>query len=230
MIRRKFPIGLVLLMTLILTGILQPVSSLETVAQQGRECRTFRETGKMVCGAFLNYWLINGGVTIFGYPVSNEFNETSKLDGKEYLTQYFERVALEWHPENKAPYDVLLAHLGASQFKGQYSGREPGVPNIDTLYNLPIYSAAYDVKVERMRVGNLKNKTTFVTKDSGQLVLGFYKDIMAKNPQWRLYIDMTDALEFSTPPEAEYTLVVVIRATVLGQTFVELLAYYNPPG
>ena len=33
-------------------------------------------------------------------------------DGKSYRVQYFERARLEHHPENPAPYDVLLGQFG----------------------------------------------------------------------------------------------------------------------
>jgi hypothetical protein len=39
--------------------------------------------------------------------------ETNPTDGKQYLTQHFERARLEYHPENAGtPYDVLLGLLG----------------------------------------------------------------------------------------------------------------------
>ena len=33
-------------------------------------------------------------------------------DGKTYQVQYFERVRMEYHPENQPPYDVLLGQFG----------------------------------------------------------------------------------------------------------------------
>ena len=32
----------------------------------------FRQTAHYIKDAFLNYWLMNGGVTLYGYPVSEE--------------------------------------------------------------------------------------------------------------------------------------------------------------
>ncbi|MFL5735444.1 MAG: alpha/beta fold hydrolase, partial [Chloroflexia bacterium] len=37
------------------------------------------------------------------------------LNGKPYTVQYFERAVFELHPENAAPYDVLLSQLGTFQ-------------------------------------------------------------------------------------------------------------------
>ncbi len=113
--------------TMVLTTVFQPLSHIEALAQQ-QGCQTFRETGKMVCGRFLQYWQQNGGLAQQGFPISNEFREKSDLDGKEYIVQYFERAVFEMHPENKPPYDVLLSQLGTFRFRDKYKGVEPGAP------------------------------------------------------------------------------------------------------
>ena len=74
--------------------------------------RTFPETGHTVGGPFLDYWSGHGGLVQQGYPISEEMQERSPLDGKTYTVQYFERAVFERHPEYKAPYDVLLTQLG----------------------------------------------------------------------------------------------------------------------
>lgn len=67
----------------------------------------FEETRHTLANGFKKYWDENGGVAVFGYPISEEFEE----DG--YIVQYFERARLEWHPENAGTdYEVLLGHLG----------------------------------------------------------------------------------------------------------------------
>ena len=63
-------------------------------------------------------------------PISDEFLEKSDLDGKTYSVQYFERAVFEMHPENKAPYDVLLSQLGTNRYKAKYPG---GVAAIRTV-------------------------------------------------------------------------------------------------
>jgi iron complex transport system substrate-binding protein len=72
----------------------------------------FSETGKTIGGKFRAYWESHGGLAQQGYPVSDEFTEVSKLNGKSYTVQYFQRAVLELHPENQAPNDVLLSQLG----------------------------------------------------------------------------------------------------------------------
>ncbi|MEO8285080.1 MAG: copper resistance CopC family protein [Chloroflexota bacterium] len=82
----------------------------------------FKETGKRVGGKFLDYWNKNGGLAQQGYPISDEFQEKSALDGKTYTVQYFERAVFELHPENAAPYDVLLSQLGTFRYQQKYPG------------------------------------------------------------------------------------------------------------
>src|SRR5206468_1525531 len=55
---------------------------------------------------FRDYWQRYGGLTQFGYPITEEFREVSPTDGKAYTVQYFERARFEWHPEKRPPYDV----------------------------------------------------------------------------------------------------------------------------
>src|SRR5437763_15727253 len=75
-------------------------------------CQTFPQTGHKVCDKFLAYWSSHGGLAQQGYPISEEFTETSPLNGKPYTVQYFERAVFEFHPENKPPFAVLLSQLG----------------------------------------------------------------------------------------------------------------------
>src|SRR5205809_1040636 len=67
-------------------------------AQAQSYARTFPETGKTVSGALLEYWITHGGVPLIGYPISDELQEKSPLDGKTYPVQYFQRAELELHP------------------------------------------------------------------------------------------------------------------------------------
>jgi plastocyanin len=82
--------------------------------------RKFEATGKTVGGKFRAYWEKNGGLAQQGYPISEEFQEKSELDGRTYTVQYFERAVFEMHPENAAPYDVLLSQLGTFRYRAKY--------------------------------------------------------------------------------------------------------------
>ena len=113
----------------VLTTVFQPLAHLGSLAaptQQGN-CQMFKETGKAVCGRFLQYWQANGGLAQQGYPLSEEFSEVSELNGRTYMVQYFERAVFERHPENRPPYDVLLSQLGRTQLNRKYPS---GVPSL----------------------------------------------------------------------------------------------------
>ncbi|HEY1011309.1 MAG TPA: hypothetical protein VGE07_01310 [Herpetosiphonaceae bacterium] len=75
--------------------------------------RLFPETGYALRGEFLRYWEAHGGLAIFGYPISEVLWE----DGR--LVQYLERNRLELHPENPAPFRVLLGLLGEERLRSQ---------------------------------------------------------------------------------------------------------------
>ena len=80
--------------------------------------RLFPDTGHTLRGTFLDYWTANGGLAVFGFPLTEEFQEVNPSDGKVYTVQYFERNRFEYHPEYKGTrYEVLLGRLGAEQVK-----------------------------------------------------------------------------------------------------------------
>ena len=108
----------------------------DRLTQQGRDwftfpkssdtggCRVFAETGHAVCGEILGAWRKNGiqldtkaaiseaeSLALFGLPISGLVSETLS-DGRQYQVQWFERARIELHPENSAPYNILLGLLG----------------------------------------------------------------------------------------------------------------------
>lgn len=89
--------------------------TLPTVGEGGSGCLYFAETAHSLCSPFRSYWERMGGLPVFGYPISEAFEEINADDGKTYLVQYFERNRLEYHPENASPYTILLGRLGAEQ-------------------------------------------------------------------------------------------------------------------
>jgi hypothetical protein len=73
----------------------------------------YPETGHTMRGAFKNYWEQNGGLFIYGFPISEEFEEANPSNGKVYVVQYFERNRFEYHPEFAVTKsEVLLGLLG----------------------------------------------------------------------------------------------------------------------
>jgi hypothetical protein len=113
------------LVALVLLGTGGPPVPADAASTTGAACVTFPETGKTVCGRFLEYWQGNGGLAQQGFPLTDEFTEINPTDNKPYLTQYFERARFEYHPENQPPYDVLLGLLGREQLLAKYGGTAP---------------------------------------------------------------------------------------------------------
>jgi sortase (surface protein transpeptidase) len=82
------------------------------------DCALLATTGHTLRGAFLAYWQANGGLAVFGYPLTEELTETNTADGKAYTVQYFERNRFEYHPENAGTrYTVLLGLLGGEAWR-----------------------------------------------------------------------------------------------------------------
>jgi hypothetical protein len=98
------------LLGLLLAGASAPVAGAR-VAGAAPDESCFPQTGFCVRGRFLDYWQQHGGLAINGYPLTAERQERLE-DGRTYTVQYFERVRLEYHPENALPQDVQLGQLG----------------------------------------------------------------------------------------------------------------------
>jgi hypothetical protein len=81
--------------------------------QPGATAIYFPQTRHNLGGEFLAYWQANGGLSVYGYPISEPFSE------RGYVVQYFERNRFELHPENQPPYNVLLGRLGADEVNGR---------------------------------------------------------------------------------------------------------------
>jgi Zn-dependent protease len=96
----------------------------EPPAQPKEGAQFFAETGHNLGGAFRTYWEQNGGLAIFGFPITEERTERSPTDNKEYVVQYFERARFEYHPENAgSPFEVQLGFLGRQLYNRLYGPR-----------------------------------------------------------------------------------------------------------
>jgi hypothetical protein len=98
------------LIMLALVGLFATAAAPAT-AQIEQTC--FAQTGFCIEGRIGQFWAQNGGLITFGYPIRNE--EDMQIDGRTYTAQWFERARIELHPENAAPFDVLLGHVGAER-------------------------------------------------------------------------------------------------------------------
>lgn len=93
---------------LMVLALLVPVH--QSSAQTDRLCFNVPGITNCIEGRFREYWEQNGGLAVFGYPISAAA-QTRTAEGT-FLTQNFERNIFELHPDKARPYDVLLGRLG----------------------------------------------------------------------------------------------------------------------
>jgi sortase (surface protein transpeptidase) len=96
----------------VLTLFVAPSSP--TQAQEVPRC--FPETGYCITGRIREFWEQNGGLPVFGLPITPL--QIENVEGQGVQVQWFERNRLELHPNNDRPYDVLLGRLGAARLGG----------------------------------------------------------------------------------------------------------------
>src|SRR5215213_4943434 len=92
-------------------GLLALAGTPGAQAQAGARC--FPETGYCIAGPIRDFWERNGGLMVFGFPITPQQPEL--IERRPTQVQWFERSRLELHPENLWPYDVLLGRMGADR-------------------------------------------------------------------------------------------------------------------
>jgi hypothetical protein len=89
----------------------------------------FPETEHTLQGPFLDFWTRYGSWKQFGFPISEMFTEPSKIDGKSYVVQYFERARFELHPGLAPEFGgVVLGQLGTEQYHPPAATGTPAQP------------------------------------------------------------------------------------------------------
>jgi hypothetical protein len=79
-----------------------------TARTEPETCKYFDETGHYVCGPYLEYFRAKGGLEIFGYPLTEAFDDPTHGGLR---VQYFQRARMELHPDGAGGYRVLLGLL-----------------------------------------------------------------------------------------------------------------------
>ncbi len=93
--------------------VLSGAEALAQPAEPDPECSYYAETSHNLCAPFEQYWGNNGGLPVFGYPITEAADEFITDRQDSYLTQYFERERMEYHPALAgSPYEILLGRLG----------------------------------------------------------------------------------------------------------------------
>lgn len=75
-------------------------------------------TGHNVCSRFAFHWLTFGGVPIYGYPISEHYDD----DGVRI--QYFERARFELRPLGGGEFELVVAPLGAEEVERILTGAD----------------------------------------------------------------------------------------------------------
>lgn len=101
------------------------------------DCLTFPQTGQQLCGIFAEYWQANGGVAMFGYPLTAPVMHRAD-NGRLLVAQYTERARLEIDPASQV---VSLGLLGRESYTPQPGmeppdwARDPTLARLITLIN-----------------------------------------------------------------------------------------------
>jgi len=72
-------------------------------------------------------------VRVQGFPISDQLQEISSVDGQERTAQYFEKAVYELHPELAGSNKVQLETLGSMRFAALYPNGPPA-SNWDHAY------------------------------------------------------------------------------------------------
>ncbi len=128
-------VGTLLLLPLLLLSFGPALfSSNDTSAAVDPPASCSTQTQKCVKGLLFAYWLDNGGVDRYGYPITDEFDERN-ADGTAHRVQYFERGRLEYHQEYiNTPSVVLPGLIGREQFIARYPTGRPATPSGDQCF------------------------------------------------------------------------------------------------
>ena len=113
----------------------------------------FPETGHTLSNAFLTYWQANGGLSQFGYPISEETSDNG------VTVQWFERARFEYYGNMPAPYGVQLSPVGYLALKS-------------ANFNLPMGAL---VRFNPPRVAEGHTTTVTVGASAGVTVTGEYE-------------------------------------------------------
>ncbi|MCS6880773.1 MAG: thermonuclease family protein [Oscillochloridaceae bacterium] len=112
--RRLAPLLLIVALTLLGAASCAVAHS----AQRGERC--FAETGFCISGPIRVYWERNGGLAVFGFPITAQSQES--VEGRALQVQWFERDRLEIQPDGR----VTAGRLGAERLEQLGTPWQPG--------------------------------------------------------------------------------------------------------
>lgn len=89
--------------------------------------RYIPETQQIIQYGFKEIWETRGAEMIFGFPISNEFDEPLTEGGAWHTVQYFERARFEFWPDQLPGKRVIISDLGRKLAPAKLTG--PAAPN-----------------------------------------------------------------------------------------------------
>lgn len=110
---------------IITAGRTEPAFVPQPVIPGGPDRAYFVQSQHTLGGLFKRFYDANGGVAVFGYPISEETIEPNPTDGVSYTVQYFERARFEYHPEGGDANAIVLGQLGRQLLLGQVGLYKP---------------------------------------------------------------------------------------------------------
>lgn len=123
----------------------------------------FPETGHTLSYAFLDFFNENGGIDIFGYPITEMHFE----DGQ--IVQYFQRLKLQWQPSD-ATNAVVVGNLG-EVYVNMYRHRMPAEAfsgsRIETEQTITGLRAVVSLRYSVMSTQRNQTVTVLVTDNNG---------------------------------------------------------------
>lgn len=89
-------------------------AALQEIGAPSPQSQYFTETQHLIGGGFYQFWKENGGLAIFGFPISEEFTNSAGI-----TVQYFQRARFEWQPKIAAnQWGVVLGLVGSETADG----------------------------------------------------------------------------------------------------------------
>jgi beta-lactamase class A len=124
------PVQLTLLGSQVVTAHGYPTAAV--APNNADDTQFFAATGHNVSKSFLTYWRNHGGLLVFGYPITERFEEVSPSNGRKYVVQYFERARFELHDEGSDDSYVLLGSLGNEELQLRHQSHQQNT--MDSLF------------------------------------------------------------------------------------------------
>lgn len=168
----------------------------EPLTTKSPACRSFPDTNKSVCYAFLQFYDTHDGPTYFGNPISN-----LELREDRYV-QYFERARLEWRPELPAGKRVALTDIGRIYFDNEIGDLDLLGPILSVNMPDPLLNLQLHAFIAKALIPANSQQTIFIIAQDQKLapIDGVMVSATVKFPDGEIEVyrpPMTDAFGIS---------------------------------